>query len=492
MQNRIKSLAGDTAVYGALTIVGRFLTFLLYPLYTNVIENPVEIGEITYLLAFIAFVNILYSFGMETAFMRFYVKDDLTKSKTVFSHAYLFILLMSVSFSIVIYMNAGWFGQFVTSGSNASKLVKLALLIPLTDALMLVPYGLLRMQRKTIRFSYAKILLILFTLFFNYLFVIVYQWRVEGVLLAQVLANGIGVLILSKEIFSNLIFKFKRDYLVDMLKFGIPTIPASFSAIILQVADRPLVESLAGMAALGKYGVAYKLGIPMMLIVTAFDYAWKPFYLTNYNAIDAKKTFARIMTYYTLLGAIVFLGISLFIDHIVRIPFYDGTLIKYTFWDALGIVPFILGGYFFNGLYSNLAAGFNITKKTKYLPIPITIAAIVNISMNLALIPVLGYYGAAWATLVAYFVSAVILFLMSRKVYPINYEWKRIGLIVISVLIVYFISNEITKGLELYLAFGVRVLAFLIFILILRLTGFFTSKEITFFKKFFTRKLSLK
>jgi len=202
-------------------------------------------------------------------------------------------------------------------------------------------------------------------------------------------------------------FKFDRTLLMEMLRFGLPTLPASLSAIVLQIADRPILKAMTNSSEVAMYTVNYRLGIPMMLLVSIFEYAWKPFYLTHYEDEEHERLFSRVLTYFTLFSGIFFLLVGFFMEFLVRMPFIGGKFINPEYWSGMGIIPIILGGYYFNGMFTNFSAGFHIKKKTEYLPLTIGLAAIVNVVMNIVLIPYYGIYGAAWATFVAYLVSAI-------------------------------------------------------------------------------------
>jgi O-antigen/teichoic acid export membrane protein len=276
----------------------------------------------------------------------------------------------------------------------------------------------------------------------------------------------------------------------EMLIFGFPVMIANLPAMLLQVFDRILMPYLkVTNAELNNYSVNYKLGIPMMLIVSMFEYAWKPFFLSHYKDEDAKAVFSRVFTYFTMLSVIVFLVVGFFMTFIVRMPFIGGKFINPIYWNGMVIIPIILGGYFFNGAITNFSAGFYITKKTKYIAITMWVAAIANIILNIYLIPIYGYIGAAWATFLAYLIGAIIAFFLNDRVYKINYEWKRIGLLIGSALLCYFPTDYLLKHVSnQYLNFGIKFAVMGIFIVLLKVFGFFTATELVEIKKFFGKR----
>ena len=478
MIEKIKNLASDTAMYGFFTILGRFLTFLLTPLYTNYL-SVTELDNIIYIYSIIAFLNIVYSFGMESAFFRFWDKDKLSRSKHVFTHTYVAIAVVSLTLSAIFFFNAKSFGPAISDLNNAYLLIQIGAFIPLLDALVLIPYALLRMTRRSKRFALTKFGIILLAVFLNFLFVVYLEMGAVGVLLAQLIASATGVIIFLPMINFYLVFGFDPHLFKNLLKFGLPTLPANLAAMVLQVADRIFLKHFEVTShALATYGVNRRLGIPMMILVTVFEYAWKPFYLSNFNEEGAKKLYARVLTYFSIVAITIFFLTSFYMEFVVRAPFIGGNFINPAYWQGMDIIPIILIAYYFNGLFTNFAAGFLITKNTKYIPLAVGIGAGVNILLNMLLIPEIGYYGSAWAALASYFTSAAVLFILLRKVYPINYEWSRILKLLGLTGIIYFFATYFTAELDLLWTFIIKTSSLLLFIIVLRIFGFFTPTEL--------------
>ncbi|MBM2815888.1 MAG: Polysacc synt protein [Ignavibacteria bacterium] len=481
MLDKLKNLASDTLIYGIFTNAGRFLTFLLTPFYTNYLSVD-DNGELGFIFAILAFLSMIYSFGMESAFFRFYSKESETDSKKAFTHAFFTIISISFVISGCIFIFSPYIAPYFGGMSNSEDIIRIAAIIPFLDSIVQIPYAYLRLRRKALKFSLTRFILILIAVTFNILFLAVFHFGVLGVFLAQLISSALCVLILFPEILSMLHFTFDKKLFFEMLRFGLPTLPANLSAIILQVADRIIMKPMTNTHELGLYSINYKLGIPMMLFVAVFEYAWKPFYLSNFEEPDSKRLYSRILTYFTFFAAIIFLGTGLFIEYIVRLPFIGGKIINPAYWSGLTIVPIILGGYFFNGVFTNLAAGFHITKKTGYLPIAVGIAAVSNIILNIVFIPISGIYGAAWATLGAYFIGVCILYYYTKKVYPVEYEIRRVLIIIAAALIAYFLGMELTKNMTLFYSVIIRILASVLFVGLIVLFGFFNKREIQYLK----------
>lgn len=424
MSLSIRTLISDTAVYGITTILGRFLTFLLTPFYTHYLSGPAEYGHIATIYTVIAFINIVYSFGLDTAFMRFYANDNADEKEHIFNNAFwgIFTLSALCTFITILYIHS--IGINLKGLENSVSLLSYAALIPFFDALTVVPYAVLRMERRSKRFAITKFLGIIVNVLCNILLVGTLHYGAMGVLLSGVISSLAGIILLIPEYIRYVKPYFNTRLLKEMLHFGLPTVPAAFSSIILQLLDRPILGLLTDARTVGIYQANYRLGIPMMIFVSIFETAWKPFYLTNSSKADAKETFSRIFTLFIAVCTIIFTVIAVFIQDIVAIPFNGKPLINSVYWSGLNIVPIILFGYLFNGMYINMAAGFHISNKTRYLPIAMGCAAISNIALNFTFTPFLGIKGAAFSMLGSYIIAAAILYTLSKRVYPVPYRWN--------------------------------------------------------------------
>ncbi len=482
MLNKIKSLAGDTMVYGFFQIIGRFLTFLLTPLYTNYLSST-ELAEVTYLYAIIAFLNIIFSFGIESSFFRFFDRKNPEEAKRIFSNAFMIIGSIAIATCVVVIATADLFAADFIQIKNPATLIRLAILIPVFDSLIFIPYAYLRMTRNAKKFAMTRFIVIIIAVINNFIFVVYMKTGAMGVILSQLIASSIAILIVWKEISGNLTLKPDFKLMKEMILFGLPTLPANISAIILQVADRPFLKAFASMHDLAIYSVNYKLAIPMMIVVTVFDYAWKPFYMSRYEDEGAMDLFARIFTYFTLVCSAVFLATSFFIEFVVKMPFIGGRFVAQSYWVGLGVVPIILAAFFLNGAQSHFSAGFLITKNTKYTGISVGFGAIVSIILNFILIPLFSYWGSAIAILTGYAVGATTLFSFQRRFYPIKYEWKRVATIIVSTAIVFFAGKAITEGMPMSYSFSIRMGFLVIYLLLLYLFRFFTLSEISGIKR---------
>jgi len=429
---------------------------------------------------------------MEAAFMRFFSHESEEKSKEAFSLAYGTINILAFFSTVIIILNSTALAEM--SGYShipeAGNLIILAALIPFLDALSNIPFNYLRMTRRAVKLSAIKFLVIIVSLILHFVLLSRYNFQAEGALIAQITANAISFLVLIPIILQNLVFSIDKKILSDMFRFALPTIPAGLATVFLQVADKPLLKMLTNSELdITTYQVNYRLGIPMLIFVSIFDFAWQPFYLKHFKEAGSGILFGRVLTYYTLIAGIIFLAISLFTEYIVMLPFPGGTLINSIYWQGLSILPLIVLAYFFYGLYVNFSIGVIIGKKPYKTAIALGVGVVINIISNIILVPEYGYTGAAYSIILAYFSAMIIIYFFSRKYFTVQYEWKRILLIVGIVTLLYFsidfVENFISGKTQLIL---LKISAILMLLLLLKIFGFFTSGETDFIKKFFTKK----
>lgn len=462
---KLKELSKDTAVYGVSTMIGRFLSFLLVPIYTNVF-TPTELGNFTNVYAYLAFLNVVYIYGMDAAFMKYTSLAEKEKKKATFSTPYIFVVGSSSIFSILFYVLLTPISNGISLPIEYSNLLVYVIFILLFDTFTLIPFSSLRLERKTQKFAFIKITNIIINLSLNIILILVYGYGIEAIFISNLVASIFSFVALFPEIIRKLQFQIDVVVLKKMLKFGIPYLAAAFTSTMVQVIDVPIVLSLTDTATLGIYRMNYKLGIFMMLFVQMFNFAWQPFFLENAKEKMAKELFAKVFTLFLIFSAVSWAFLSLFVEDIVQIEIAGRTLLGREFLEGLSIVPIILLAYLFNGLYMNFTAGIYIEEKTKYFPLVTISGAVVNIAVNFTLIPILGIMGAAWATLASYVVMASGLFIVSQKFYKINYEYSKIlkifFIIGITAIILYSFSETLNVGIKALVFLGFLSALFLL------------------------------
>ncbi len=433
---KLKQLTKDTAIYGISTMVGRFLSFLLVPFYTNIF-HPAEYGIIANIYIFIGIFNIVYVYGMDAAYLKFAALPTVGDKKDNFSTPYLSVFLSGIFLSFIMILIREPVFNLLEVPINYYHLMYYSAGILFLDSIAVIPFIQLRLQRKAKKFAAFKLINIGVNIVLNLVLILKYKMGIEAVLISNVIASLSSLLLLVPEIFKNLRLKFNIQLLKKLMKFGLPYLPAGLSSMLIQGIDRPILGKLTNMDTVGIYNACYKLGIFMMLFVNMFQYAWQPFFLQNSEEKKVKELFSKVLTYFTLAASLILIILSLFIDNIVAIPVLHGrTLIDSSYWGGLPIVPVILFGYLFNGWYVIFTAGIYIEEKSMYIPLITGIGATVNIVVNLLLIPVWGIMGAALATLGAYFAMAAGLYIVTQKFYRIEYEIGKIIRIFFAIIIV--------------------------------------------------------
>ena len=439
MFDKIKRLGTETAIYGVSTILGRFLTFILTPVYANILP-PSEVGIIATVYAYIAFLNVLYGFGLEGAYMKYTSTLEVGNKKQNFSVAFLSLTITSFLFSVFIFLQSDSLAAMTHLSTTYHSLPKYTAWILFLDAVAIVPFASLRMAGKARQFAALKLVNIVVNVVCNLVFLLSYKMGIEAIFYSNIVASGCTLLLLLPTIIKNTTLEWNGSLYGALLRFGLPTVPSYIATMMIQVIDRPILEALTDKATVGIYQANYRLGIFMMLVVSMFDFAWRPFFLSHAKEPDAKRLFARVLTYFILITSWVFLIVSFFIDDIVKLPIFWGrSILPEPYWTGLAIVPVVLLAYIFLGISNNVAAGIYIEKKTRQLPTVTFLGAFVNIVSNLLLIPTLGIMGAAIATLLSYAVMAIALYIVVQRFYRVEYEFMRIAKIVISALIVFLL-----------------------------------------------------
>ncbi|MFZ1321774.1 MAG: oligosaccharide flippase family protein [Ignavibacteria bacterium] len=473
MIEKIKSLSKDTLIYGTNTIVGRFLGFFLVPFYTNKFL-PDEYGIITIIYSYIAILNVFFSIGLESGYMKFSSTLEVGSKKENFSNPYFIVIANSFFLSALIFLFAQELTGIFQVSADYAYLIRYSALILFFDTIVLIPFAFLRLNNKAKSFAGIKIVNISLNVILNIVLILYYNFGIEAVFISNLISSAVTFLMLLPVLKGNITFKFSEDLVKELFLFSIPYIPAGIAANIVQIIDRPILKYLTNDKTVGIYTANYKLGIFMMLIVSMFEFAWKPFFLNNANDPDAKKLFSKILTVFIAFASAIFIFLTVFIDNIVKFDLPFGShLIGEAYWSGLEIVPVILFGYLFYGMYVNFMAGIYIEKKTKYLPLITGLGAGVNIISNFILIPKLSLMGAAISTLISYFVMMIGIYLVSQKFYKVNYEYKKIGIIftaLISITAIYFMINSYSE-----INWIVKIIFPLIFIITLYFTGIFNK-----------------
>ncbi|EAZ79393.1 lipopolysaccharide biosynthesis protein [Algoriphagus machipongonensis] len=441
--SNLKKLAGQTAVYGLSSILGRSINFLLIMVYTAYLSKE-EVGSYTSIYALIGFLNIIFTYGMETTFFRFSTGKNLDPAK-VFNTTQSLLLTSSLLLGTGLYLGAPYLAEWMDYPGQAYLFRWTALLLTF-DAVLAIPFAKLRLENKALVFAGAKILNILLNVGFNLLLIIGFpyligldtipadflgykiEWGVEYILLANLFANG---LIVPFVWWKAGMFKFQLDgeIIRPMWKYSIPLLFMGLAGVTNELISRLLFEYILpdnfypgfnSREAAGVFGANFKLAILMNLVIQAFKYAAEPFFFKQSNDKNSPQLYATVMHAFIIFCTLLMIAISANLNWIgplfLRKPGYE---------EGLFIVPMLLMGYLLLGVYFNLSIWFKITDKTNYSFWITLTGAIVTLLVIWILVPIWGYLGAALATFTCYFLMALICYLYGQKYYPIPYQTGR-------------------------------------------------------------------
>ena len=510
MLQQLKDLSKETLIYGTSTVIGRFLNFLLVPFYVNVLHSTAEYGISTSLYTYISFLGIIYTLGLEAAFFRYAAKGEneqrsTEEEKRLFSSPFLFVVVFGgiLTAGILFAAPALVWPAFHDPKSDITKMVPMltrilryGALIIFFDSLNVLPFAALRLDRRAKWFATIRFINIALTLVLNFVLILGLHWGVEGIFIANLIASAAMLAMLLPTIIKRFEPRVTRLVMKKMLPFGLTNVPAYLSAMMVQVIDRPIVQNLLGLGILGIYQANYRLGFTMMVFVSLFEYAWRPFFLRQARTDDARARliFSRVFTYFMLIAVVGFLVLSLFLPYIVsvQLPLVHHSLLPPKYLVGLDIIPVVLAAYIFQGMYTNFIAGIYIQERNKVLPFITGLGAATNVITNILLIPILGIMGAALATLFAYVAMAGALYWQAQKVYYIPYDWKRIGMLSAIVAIAYGAERGLRAGtFSLFQHHGANLvmdIGILVIVAIaLVLSGFFSKGEIEAFKRMLGR-----
>lgn len=421
---KLKQLAGETVLYGLGSIVPRAINFLLVSLHTIDMFTPAQYGRITYLLSIVAFFNIVYSFGMETAYFRFATKTGGDENK-IFNLALTSVLLVSVPFTILILIFAAPISNWADVSGHSELIVWIAITM-LVDASVTIPFTRLRLQKKAWLFASLKISIILIQVGLNVYFLKFAYHSSIGigyVFLANLIANFFYVLFFSRTLLSWRP-AFDKTISPQMLKYAYPIMLTGLAGMTNEMFSRITLEkwlppnfygTISNSAAMGIFGACYKFAVFMNLGVQAFRYAAEPFFFSNAKEKNSPELFAKVNHYFVVTCCIFLFAIS---DNMGIIKYFIGS----EFWSGLPIVPVLLLAYLFLGVYYNYSVWFKLTDQTYFGTIITVIGAIITIGANYLLIPLFGYMGSSWAALICYFSMTMICYFIGQKKYPIPYR----------------------------------------------------------------------
>jgi len=435
----IRKLASQTAVYGLSSIFGRFLNYLLVPLYTYYF-TAAEYGVVSEFYAYAGFFSVLLLFGFETGYFRFRDKER-TGPDLAYSTALIFVVLVNLGFfTLILLINTQL--SAALNYANHPEYVLCFSLILILDAIAAIPFARLRAENRAFRFAGIKIFEIGVTVLLSLFFIIycpkLYAANPESwiapiynpaigigyIFIANLLASGFKFLLLAPQL-AGLAWGFDRALFGRMVRYSLPMVVIGFAGIINEMLDRVLLkyllpyDALTNMKMLGIYSACYKLSILMSLFIQAFRYAAEPFFFAYAGKSDARQVYAVVLKFFVIFCVFIFLLVTLFIDFF---KYFVGD----EFRAGLEVVPILLLANLCLGIYINLSIWYKLTDRTLMGASVSLAGAALTIALNIWWIPLFGYVGSAWATLACYGSMAIVSYLLGRKYYPVDYDVKRV------------------------------------------------------------------
>lgn len=422
-----KKLLSETVIYGIGAIMPRVIIFLLNPFYTEYFDGTEEFAKFVNLYALISFVNILLTFGFETAFFRFSAeKENITKT---FNTAYIFLGLNALAFLILVLS----FNQPIANVldyANSPEYIKWFAWIAFFDTLCVIPFAWLRFNNKPIKYSAVRVTQ---SLLQTGLILALFLWipksisttmglteKVSFPFFSNVIGSIIGFLLLLP-IALKVKIEFDVSLFKRMIKYSWPIMLAGFAFMINENLDKAIQRYLIPESDAGAYGGSYKLAVLMTLFVTAYRMGIEPFFFKQMQDKNAQQTYARVTEYFVIVASTIALGIIGNVDWLKSL-----FIRKEEYWVAIDIVPIVVIANLFFGVYYNLSTWYKVTDRTRVGTYISWIGAIITLLLNIILLPIYGFMVSAWATLAAYFAMMLVSYYLGQKYYPIPYKTNKI------------------------------------------------------------------
>lgn len=445
--------------YGVSSIAARLINYLLTPYltYAEAIKTQ-DFGKMALIYAAIPLLNVIFTYGFETAYFRFSAKEE--NRKTIYNTAALSILFSTIVFTTLLWLNQQSFGK-VIGLADFPQIIQLGIIIIALDTLSTIPFAKLRQENRPIKFAAAKITGILVNVFLTWFFISYCAQHTKAdanswvtlfynpalnpivyVVLANVIQSVITLIFLWKEI-AQVRFEFNTRLWKQMMLYSLPLVVAGMGGMINETFDRLMLRwwlpgsDIAKDSQVGIYNACYKLSILITLFIQAFRMGAEPFFFKQAQGSNPQKVYARVMKFFVIVITVMFLAVSLFM------PIWKN-FIGPKYWDGLAVVPILLLANMFLGIYYNLSVWYKLGNKTMAGAWITLIGAAITIGINYLFIPSFGYIACAWATFFCYGGMMVISFVWGQKEYRIPYAWKKLVAYLVIVVLLFFIHKGIT------------------------------------------------
>ena len=472
----MKSLAKDTAIYGLSSIIGRFLNYLLVPLYTyKIAASSGGYGVITNLYAYTALLLVILTYGMETTFFRFANKED-EDPRLVYSTILRMVGLTSLVFIGLVFAFIGPISSAMGYPEHPSYIWSLAIVVAL-DAFQAILFSYLRYQKRPLKFAALKLLFIGLNIGLNLVYFVLLPKLYEGnphvwgklynpevgvgyVFYINLFCTSLVTFFFAKEL-KGIGYGFDWNLCKRMLSYSWPILVLGIAGILNQTADKILFPKVYPGAdanvQLGIYGAVVKIAMIMALITQAFRYAYEPFVFGNSREKDNKETYAKGMKYFVIFTLLAFLCVMAYMN-VLRY------IIKSDYWDGLKVVPIVMAAEMMMGIYFNLSFWYKLTDKTIWGAVFSGIGCAVLILINVFLVPKYGYMACAWGGFAGYGVAMLLSYFVGQKYYPIDYPLKDMLLYTLLAAVLFAGITWVNAHLGFWPALAVNTVLVLVFL----------------------------
>lgn len=431
----LKSLAKDTVIYGLSSIVGRFLNYLLVPIYTAVIPSSTGgYGVVSNVYAYTALILVFLTFGMETGFFRFANKEE-ENPREVYENVLMFVGGLSLAFLLLCFLFIHPISSFIGYPDHPDYIVMMALVVAL-DSFQCIPFAYLRYKKRPVKFAAIKILNIVGTIFLNIFFLLIcpriyaydpslISWFYDPsycigyIFVSNLMMTALQMFFFIPE-FRGLHFKFNKELQKRMIRYSFPILIFGLVGILNQTVDKIIYPFLfadrhEGFVQLGIYSAACKIAMIMAMFTQAFRYAYEPFVFGKQKDKDSHEMYANAMKYFLIFSFVAFLAVMFYLDILKY-------MIARDYWEGLSVVAIVMGAEIFKGIYFNLSFWYKLTDQTRWGAYFSIIGCVVIMAMNIILVPLYGYVASAWATVAGYGLITLLSYIIGQKVYPISYH----------------------------------------------------------------------
>ena len=460
---KLQTIAKDTAIYGLSSIIGRFLNYLLVPLYTAQLSAASGgYGIITNMYAYVALILVILTFGMETTYFRFTNKTH-TDSQVVYSTTLISVGTVSVLFAALVIIFINPISSLMGYGDHPEYVWVMAITVAI-DAFLCIPFAHLRQQKKAIKFASLKLLNIIVSILLNLIY---FAWMdgkdVGYAFYINLVCSAMLALCLFTE-YTGFSWKMDTKLLRTMLSYSWPILVLGIAGILNQTADKMLFPYIYEgsksemLEQLGIYGACSKIAMIMAMITQAFRFAYEPIVFSGVKEKGQHEMYEQAMKYFIIFTLLAFLMVVGYIDilkYIVRNPDY---------WVGLKVVPIVMAAEIMMGIYFNLSFWYKIIDKTIWGAWFSGIGCVVLLAVNYFFVPKYGYMACAWGGVAGYGVAMVTSYFVGQKYYPLYYPLKEIALYTILAFITFVVMTLLHEKLSMWLSIAINTLLILCFI----------------------------